>query len=223
MKQINLQSPLLREFLKYLGWILLVFVLWFRSCSHTEKSSATAKVIVPEVIGKFEAKKPVNVPIVNQSKSTPLKKGETIYKDNPIDQKLIAENEKLKADFAKEKDSLKRIIAYNKAVQLNKFSSDFEDENVVININGIVQGEVKEITPGYKIKEKKVEVMVKPKETVFRLLGGMELGNNTKLDGFAAKANLMLQNKKGNIISGSFDTNQTIWIGYNFSIFDIKR
>ena len=97
------------------------------------------------------------------------------------------------------------------------------DDNLLLNIDGIVQGEVKEITPSYTIKPKKVEVQVKPKETVFRLLGGLEVGNNTKLDGFAAKANLMLQNKKGNIISGSFDTNQTIWIGYNFSIFDIKR
>lgn len=221
MKQINLQSPLLKEFLKYLGWILLFAVLWFRGCSSTPATPKLTKVIVPEVKGKFEVKKPVSVKI--ESFSRHREDDKNIYIENEIDQKLITENEKLKQDFAKEKDSLKRIIAYNKAVQLNKFSSDFEDDNILINIEGIVQGEVKEITPGYKIKEKKVEVLVKPKETVFRLLGGMELGNNTKLDGFAAKANLMLQNKKGNIISGSFDTNQTIWIGYNFSIFDIKR
>lgn len=217
MKQINLQSPLLKEFLKYLGWILLFVVLWFRGCSHNEKSTVTAKVTVPEVKGKFEAKKPVNNPIGQK-----VSKVKTNYIKNPIEPKLLAENEKLKQDFAKANDSIKKL-QFAKAVQLNEFSSDFEDENVVININGIVQGEVKEITPNYTIKEKKVEVPVKPKETVFRLLGGLELGNNTKLDGFAAKANLMLQNKKGNIISGSFDTNQTIWIGYNFSIFDIKR
>jgi hypothetical protein len=217
MKQINIHSPFLKEFVKYLGWILLFFVLWFRGCSGTTPLPQIAKVIVPEVKGKFEAKKPVNVPIGQK-----VSKGKTVYKENPIDLKLITENEKLKQDFAKETDSLKKVIAYNKAVQLNKFSTKFEDENLLLNIDGIVQGEVKEITPNYTIKEKKVEVQ-KPKETVFRLLGGMELGNNTKLDGFAAKANLMLQNRKGNIISGSFDTNQNIWIGYNFSIFDIKR
>lgn len=221
MKPINLQSPFIKEAFKYLGWVLLFFVLWFKGCSATKKSTVTAKVIVPEVKGKFEAKKPVNVKIEPSSRRQ--EKGKTVYKDNPIDPLLVAENEKLKQDFAKEIDSLKRIIAYNKSVQLNKFSSDFEDDNVVININGIVQGEVKEITPSYTIKKKKVEVQVKPKETVFRLLGGFELGNNTKLDGFKAKGNLMLQNKKGNIISASFDTNQTIWLGYNFSIFDIKR
>jgi len=218
MKQINLHSPFLKEFFKYLGWILLFIVLWFRGCSGPTISPQIVKVIVQEVKGKFEAKKPVNVPIGQK-----VSKGETIYKENPIDPKLLAENEKLKQDFAKEKDSLKRIIAYNKSIQLNEFSTKFEDDNLLLNINGIVQGEVKKITPSYTIKEKKVEVQVKPKETVFRLLVGGEIGNNTKLDGFAAKANLILQNKKGNIISGSFDTNQNIWIGYNISIFDIKR
>jgi len=216
-QQINLHSPLLKEFVKYLGWILLFIVLWFRGCSGTTPSPQIAKVIVPEVKGKFEAKKPINVPIGQK-----VSKGETVYKENPINPKLLAENEKLKQDFAKASDSIKKL-QFAKAIQLNEFSSTFEDDNLLLNINGIVQGEVKEITPNYTIKEKKVEVQVKPKETVFRLLGGMELGNNTKLDGFAAKANMMLQNKKGNIISGSFDTNQNIWIGYNFSIFDIKR
>jgi len=218
MPQVNLHSPIVKEAFKYLGWVLLFVVLWFRGCSGNQPTPQKVKVIVPEVKGKFEAKKPVNVPIGQK-----VSKGETVYKENPINPKFIAENEKLKNDFAKEKDSLKRIITYNKAVQLNKFSTKFEDDNLLLNIDGIVQGEVKEITPNYTIKEKKIEIQVKPKETVFRLLGGMELGNNTKLDGFAAKANLMLQNKKGNILSGSFDTNQTIWIGYNFSIFDIKR
>jgi len=216
MKQINLHSPFLKEFVKYLGWILLFIVLWFRGCSGTTPSPQIVKVIVPEVKGKFEAKKPINVPINNSV----IK--EYLTTENPINPKLLAENEKLKVDFAKASDSIKKL-QYSKAVQLNKFSTKFEDENLLLNIDGIIQGEVKEITPNYTIKEKKIEVQVKPKETVFRLLGGMELGNNTKLDGFAAKANLMLQNRKGNILSGSFDTNQNIWIGYNFSIFDIKR
>lgn len=222
MKQINLQSPLLKEAFKYLGWVLLFFVLWFRGCSSTPASPQLTKVIVPEVKGKFEAKKPVNMPIGQKVSRQKVSKGETIYIDNPIDKKLIAENEKLKQDFAKASDSIKKL-QFAKAIQLNRFSTTFDDDNLLLNIDGIVQGEVKEITPSYTIKPKKVEVQVKPKETVFRLLGGLELGNNTKLNGFKAKGNLMLQNKKGNIISGSFDTNQTIWLGYNFSIFDIKR
>ena len=222
---INLHSPLWTAFLKYLGVFILgcYITLWFKGCSGSTPSPQIAKVIVPEVKGNFQAKKPVHEPIViNANSKANMQKGETIYKENPIDKKLIAENEKLKSDYAKASDSIKQL-SFNKAIQLNKFSTKFEDENLLLNINGVVQGEVKEITPNYIIKEKKVEVPVKVKETVFRLLGGLEVGNNTKLDNFKVKANLMFQNRKGNIISGSFDTNQTVWVGYNLSIFDIKR
>jgi hypothetical protein len=216
---INLYHPLWKEFLKYLGWILLFVFLWFRGCSATTPTPKTAKVIVPEVKAKFESKKPVHEPVVIKANSPQIK---ISTEPNPLVQKLVKENERLVQDFAKANDSIKQL-SFNKAIQLNKFSTKFEDENVVLNINGVVQGEVKEITPNYTIKERKMEVPVKQKETVFRLLGGLELGNNTQLDAFKVKANLMFQNKKGNIISGSFDTNQTIWVGYNISIFDIKK
>ena len=223
MTQINLHSRIKKEALKYLGWILLFVVLWFKGCSGNTTSVQTVKVIVPEVKGKFKAKKPVHQPILIKANSPQLKKGKTVFVENPIDEKLIAENEKLKADFVKETNSLKKVIAYNKAIQLNKFSSKFEDDNLVININGIVQGEVKEITPSYTIKEKKIEVPIRQKKTVFRLLGGLEVGNTVQLDAFKLRANLMFQNRKGNIISGSFDTDKTVWVGYNISIFDLKR
>jgi len=194
--------------------VLLIFL--FRSCQGNEESTVTAKVVVPEVKGTFDSKKPVQIPITNAVVK------EYLTTENPINEKLIAENEKLKKDFAKANDSIKQL-SFNKAVQLNKFSTKFEDDNLVLNIDGIVQGEVKEITPNYKIKEKKIEVPVKVKETAFRLLAGVEVGNTTQLDAFKLRANIMFQNRKGNIISGSFDTNQTIWVGYNISIFDIKR
>lgn len=218
---INLYHPLWKEFLKYLGWILLFVFLWFRGCSGITPATQTAKVIVPEVKAKFEAKKPVHEAISSIKERTATGK-EILQVENPIYKKLISENEKLKSEYAKANDSIKQL-SFNKAIQLNKFSTKFEDENVVLNINGVVQGEVKEITPNYTIKERKMEVPVKAKETMFRLLGGLELGNNRQFDNFTAKANLMLQNKKGNIISGSFDTNQNVWIGYHFSIFNIKK
>jgi hypothetical protein len=52
-------------------------------------------------------------------------------------------------------------------------------------------------------------------------VGGWRIGANTQLNTPAAKANLLFQNKK-EMISASYDTNQTIWIGYNFSILNIK-
>jgi hypothetical protein len=225
--QINLQSPLLKESLKYLAVFIIGILVasWFHGCSASEIEPQIAKVVVPEVKGKFEAKKPVHESILNKAKSPQLKNStskEILQVENPINKKLIAENEKLKKDFAKANDSIKQL-SFNKAIQINKFSTKFEDENLVLNIDGIVQGEVKEITPNYKIKEKKIEVPVKVKETVFRLLAGVEVGNTTQLDAFKLRANIMFQNRKGNIISGSFDTNQTVWVGYNVSIFNIKR
>jgi hypothetical protein len=216
---INLHSPYVKEFFKYLGWILLFVFLWFRGCSGSTPKPQIAKVIVPEVKAKFEAKKPVHEPVIIKANSPQLK---ISTEPNPLVQKLIEENVRLVQDFAKANDSIKQL-SFNKAIQLNKFSTKFEDDNLVININGVVQGEVKEVTPNYTIKERKMEVPVKAKETVFRVLGGLELGNNTQLDAFKLKANLMFQNRKGNIISGSFDTNQTVWVGYNISIFDIKK
>lgn len=219
MKQINLS--IIKEAFKYLGWVLLFAAFWFRGCSHSVPSPQIAKVNVPIQKGIFEAKKPVHEVVSSKKERTATSK-EILYVENPIDEKLIAENEKLKNDFAKANDSIKKL-QFNKAVQLNEFSTKFEDDNLILNVNGVVQGEVKEITPNYIIKEKKIDVPIKQKETVLRLLGGLELGNSTTLDAFKVRANLMLQNRKGNIISASFDTQQTIWVGYNASIFNIKR
>ena len=131
---------------------------------------------------------------------------------------MIAENEKLKKDFAKANDSIKKL-SFNKAIQLNKFSTKFEDENIVLNVNGVVRGEVKEVTPNYTIKKKEIEVPVKVKEAVFRLLGGVEVGNTKTLDDLSFKGSVLFQNRKGNIISAGYDTDNKIWLGYYRSIF----
>jgi hypothetical protein len=231
---INLHSPYVKEFFKYLGFFILgCFVaLWLKGCSESTPKPQIAKVIVPEVKAKFEAKKPAHEPIViNANKTENVQKGKTVFVENPIDEKLIdekliAENEKLKTAFAKETDSLKKVIAYNKAIQLNEFSTKFEDENVVLNINGVVQGEVKEITPNYTIKKKEVEVPVKVKETVLRVLAGGAIGLNKELNQAAYQLDLNFQNRKGNIISAEYlkiGGQEFGMVGYKHSIINIKR
>lgn len=202
--------------------VLLFFV--FRSCQGDEESTVTAKVVVPEVKGTFDSKKPVHEAISSKKERTATGK-EILQVENPIDKKLIAENEKLKKDFAKANDSIKQL-SFNKAIQLNKFSTKFEDENLVLNIDGIVQGEVKEITPNYKIKEKKIEVPVKVKETVFRVLAGGAIGLNKELNQSAYQLDLNFQNRKGNIISAEYlkiGNQEFGMIGYKHSIINIKR
>ena len=225
MNQINLHSPFWKEALKYLGWVLLAVFLWFRGCSNSEIQNVIAKVTIPEVKGKLQPKKPVHEPILIQANSPQLKNGKTIFVENQINKKLLAETEKLKADFAKANDSIKKL-SFHKAVELNKFSTNFEDENLILNINGIVQGEVKEITPAYTIKEKTINAPVKQKETVFRVLAGGAVGANKELNQFAYGLNLNFQNRKGNIISAEYlniGNQEFAMVGYKQSIFNIKR
>ena len=217
MPQINLQSPYIKEFMKYLGWILLFIVLWFKGCSGATPTPQIAKVIIPEVKGNFQAKKPVHEAISSRKERTATGK-EILQVENPINKKLIAENEKLKKDFAKANDSIKKL-SFNKAIQLNKFSTKFEDENIVLNVNGVVRGEVKEVTPDYTIKKKEIEVPVKVKETVFRVLAGGAIGLNKKMNQATYKLDLNFQNRKGNIISVGYDTDNKIWLGYYRTIF----
>jgi len=220
MIQLNPRSPVFIQFVKYAAVAILTVLIfnWFKGCSPDPIKPTTQKVIVPAISGKFEPKsKPIDI------KHGPIKESKKdgfVYIKNPLNEKLLAENEKLKADYAKMSDSLKSK-AYDKAIQLNSFSSKFEDENLLLNLNGTVRGEVQEITPSYTIKKREVET--KTKETVFRLLAGAEIGSSIITPKLNFKANLMFQNRKGNIISGSYDTNQTVWIGYNKSIFNIKR
>lgn len=222
MSQINLRSPVIISILKYVTVAVLSILIfnWFQNCSGPEKPN-TQTVIVPEIKGDFEPQKPESKPLeIKKQPINQVKKDGTVYVTNPLNEKLLQENEKLKSDFNKMSDSLKSK-AYDKSIELNTFSSKFEDANLLLTINGIVRGEVHELTPSYTIKERKIDFPVK--QTVFRLLAGAEVGSNIITPKLNFKGNLMFQNRKGDIISGSYDTNNTVWIGYNKSIFNIKR
>lgn len=223
MIQINPRSPALKQFLKYFVVAVLSILIfnWFKGCKSGPKKAETQTVTIPKVSGKFEPKKPESKPIeIIQNPINEVKKDGTVYVPNPLNEKLLMENEKLKSDYSKMSDSLKSKT-YEKAIELNSFSSRFEDDNLLLNINGVVRGEVEEITPSYTIKERKVEIT--PKKTVFRLLAGAEIGSSIIAPKLNFKGNLMFQNRKGDIISTSYDTNKNVWVGYNKSIFNIKR
>jgi hypothetical protein len=224
MTQINLHSPFWKEAIKYLGWVLLFAVLWFRGCNRSGIPNSSVKLEVPEVKGKFVPKKPAHESASSKMERTATGK-EILQVENPIDEKLIAENEKLKTDFAKANDSIKKL-QFNKAIQLNKFSTNFEDENVILNIEGIVQGEVKEVTPGYTIKKKTIEVPIKQKETLLRVLAGGAVGVNKELNQVVYQLDLNFQNRKGDIISAEYLNvgGQAFgMVGFKKSILNIKR
>lgn len=220
MIQINPRSPVFIQFVKYAAIaILAVFIFnWFKGCSPDPIKPNTQKIIIPEISGKFDPQKPKHIPVkgLEKDQKNPIIKwkDKEVIVENPLNTELVEQ-------YVKAKDSIERLNLYLKSIQLNSFSSKFEDENLLLNINGIVRGEVQEITPSWTIKKHEAEV--KTKETVFRMLAGAEVGSSIITPKLNFKANLMFQNRKGNVISGSYDTNQTVWIGYNKSIFNIKR
>lgn len=216
MKTINLKSTL-----SWSGWILLFIVLFFmKQCSP---QPTLAKIEIPEKKGSFEGVKPEHVeitPKIVHTKENVYIKGEKVYISNPLNEKLLSENEILKDEF-KIVDSINKILLYEKAIAINSFSTKFEDENLELNIEGIVRGEVQEITPSYTIK--KQSVLVPQKETVFRLLGGVEVGNTVQLDQLNFKANLGFQNKSGDVLNVGYDTQKVIWIGFSKNIFKVEK
>jgi hypothetical protein len=119
-------------------------------------------------------------------------------------------------------DSIKKAEMFRLATELKKFESNFEDEQLKLTINGIIAGnQVKEITPTYTIKAKKIDVV--QKQVKFRILVGGGLGNSLTFDKPLFNGNVGFQNAKGNILRFSFDTEQRIMVGYDFSLFKISR
>lgn len=223
MTQINLNSPIILFTIKVIKYLLVAIVFhfameWFEGCS-SEKTKSTQKVIIPEVFGKFEPKKPESKPLeIKQIPVTVIKKEGLVHKENSLNEKLLEENRSLKDKFKSVRDSIK-LAMFEESNQINQFSSKFEDDNITLNINGIARGEVKEITPSYTIKRQKADVVVENKLPGLRVLGGVEVGNTKTLDNLSFKGSVLFQNRKGNIISAGYDTDNKIWLGYYKSIF----
>lgn len=219
---INIFDQRLKKGILYLGWLLFFLCLWCKGCS----APAGTTIKVPA--------------ITNTLPADTIVKHETIevpkwYKDISAEKKLSKEvsemhirlkNYQEEIDFMQDEyahaDSLKKSELYRLATELKKFESNFEDECLKLTINGIIAGnQVKEITPTYTIKERKIDVP--QKQVKFRLLGGVGLGNTIAFDKPLFNANLGFQNAKGNILRVGYDSQKRIFVGYDFSIFKIVR
>ncbi len=184
-------------------WLIVAFLLWFKGCDKGQTEAA----IVPEVKGFFQETKPAHEPVPVAEPKIVERWNET-HTENPINQALIDENLKLKADFAKA-DSISKSKMYDKAVQLNEFRHEFDNDYLHLTLTGFVQGEIKSIIPAYTLKERKAEE--KAKNHVY-ISGALE--NTATLDNATMKVGIMFQNKSGDIISGSYGTDRSIGIGY---------
>jgi hypothetical protein len=195
---------------------ILVLIIWLQNSCEPNTETETVTVTVPAVTGSFKPEKPIHDTIKIPKEILKWKEVK-VEIENPINMEIFNK-------YTKAKDSMERMAILLKAIEIKEFSKDFEDDDIKIIANGKVQGEVKDIGFDYTIKERKLETEVpSSKETVFRLLGAVEMGNTKEFDSFVMKANLEFENKKGNAFTTGFDTDQRIWLGYKFKIFQIKK
>lgn len=205
----------MKTYTKYIPWaiiVVLAILLWFKGC---DKGGETVYIKVPAKHGKFDTVKEPE-PIVRVQKEFVYRyitNNDTVEVtvENPI-------NERLLKQFAesKKKDSL-----YADAIGEREYNIKQEDSLLITENYIKAQGKVLAFQQSYTIKPQKIAV--KDPETVFRLLGGVEIGNSKELNDFSAKGSLMLQNRKGNIFSVGYDTEQRIWVGYGFSIWNYRK
>lgn len=220
--KINLHDNRIKNGILYLGWILFFLCLFFRSCTGTNGTTVTipanTKTLPADTIVKHET---IEIP--------------KWYKDRTNEKKLSKDIEEMydrlknyqeEINWMQEEfnhaDSLKKAELYRLATELKSFESQFEDENLKLTINGIIGGnQIKEITPTYTIKSKKIDLP--QKQVKFRMLVGGGLGNSLTFDKPLFNANVGFQNAKGNILRFGYDSEQRIMVGYDFSLFKISR
>jgi hypothetical protein len=200
------------NYLTWLGWILFFIVLFFRGRNTDPQIAEKIKVITKEVKGETIIKTNiVHVPITKTVKDT---SGTGFYVAQ-ID-KLFEENNQMQLEFMK-MDSLQQIQAYAKAIEINAFKERFEDSYIDAYVSGKVSGKIHDMKFDYTIKPQTISVDApKPKNHLYL---GVNVANNLQLNKPLFSAGLGIQNKRGNILNASFDTEKRIGIGYYKKLF----
>lgn len=226
------ENQLIVKDLLFRYWIyafaIICFILLIRSCKGDAAPGIAKTIQTKEVKGKFEAVKPKHevVSTVHRKSSTEPKyitSNEDKFLQGQIDI-LIAENKALQQYYNEASDSLKNAM-FEKAIEIKSFNQIFEDDKLKSEVSGIVSGEVQSLKLDYTIKPQTIE-LPKQKETFLRLLAGGSLGINKELNQFNYSASAGIQNKKGNVIRGTYQrigSNEYYLAGYEFSIFNWKR
>jgi len=197
--------------------ILLLFVIFIqRSCYNRDLPSVENQgVTVPAQHGSFNGVKPTKV-------HDTIVKDSIVFKDkiipvtNPLDKQLVI-------DYLKAKDSIAKLNLFMNAVKINKYKQNFDNNDINLTVEAETTGTLNYIKPTYTIKEKTIDVPVKVKQTVFALYTGVEVYNNATLTNSGIKIDLGIQNKKGDIYTAGYDTNNNVFIGYKLRLINIKK
>lgn len=156
---------------------------------------------------------------------------DTIFKPSEIKTKVITKYKNIKGDniyipgkidtvkvkvFEKATDSV-QFNMFTSATKIRSYTTKFNDSVANVSIYTETKGELLKIVPTVHIKQ------IKKIETVFALYGGLEIYNNLQLNNPGIKADIGIQNKKGDIFTGGYDTNQNIYLGYKKQLFKIRK
>jgi hypothetical protein len=210
------------EYIKKYGYsaiivILLIIIFLQRSCNnkYDDGTPKQKEVVVPAVKDSFKSVKPtiVKLPPIHD---TIIAKGDTIIVTEPLD-KTLAKN------YLQAKDSIGRLNLYLSSIQRRKYSQTFTDNNISITVDAEATGTINSIKPSYVIKERKVEAPVVIKQTAYALYTGVEIHNNNGLGVLGVKADLGVQNRRGDIYTIGYDTNNNIYLGYKIRLINIKK
>ena len=131
-------------------------------------------------------------------------KYDTIYEIKHVP--ITRTNTKLVTEYIKA-DTIVKLEMYADAVAISEYSNTFEDSLSKVEIGGQVQGKVLSMYANVTVKERSIEVPAEKKRV--HLLGGVSFSTDATVTGLVG-----LQNKRGNIILGGYDTRQNWHVGY---------
>ena len=114
-------------------------------------------------------------------------------------------------------DSLAKIEAYAKAIEINTFKQSFDDKYINAQVSGEVSGKIHAMKFDYTIKPQTLEVDA-PKRKI-SVLGGVFIANDIQLQKPLFGAELDILNKKGNLLKIAYDTDKRVYFGYSKKLF----
>lgn len=185
-------------------FILLSYIFLQRSCNGPEITTPKKSIVKYDTIYKPGE---TITKIVTKYKT---KEGKKILIPGKIDTLYIKQ-------FEKAPDSTKTEM-FIESNRIRQYTNVFKDSLADVSIFTETKGELLKMVPTVTIKARLPE-----KKTVFAVYGGTEIYNNLQFNNFGVKANLMFQNKKGDLFTGSCDTNKNIYFGYNLRFINIKK
>ena len=132
---------------------------------------------------------------------------------------LIARNERDKAAFAKEKDSLKRAAMYANAIAPRLFTHTFNEKDLTATVSGISSGTVEALKIDYTVTHP-------APQKYYNIMADGKVGVNTELNAGLWYAGASVVNDGKESYSGgvtSVGDQKYITLGYSMRLFKVRK